>query len=174
MTAEATEKLNAKYPVFLVHLVDDDQVDIELVEEILRLHNLKNIKKFGSPESYEKALEENPFITPHLAFLDFRFDASLLNGLHLTNILVKRTKSKVLRTKVFMVSDHNNPDDIIKFFHTGGFAWVYKSDEAFKDTLVAKVTEAVVEITDALEERAFLDEIKDEIIAKETRKPEDE
>jgi DNA-binding NarL/FixJ family response regulator len=167
MTAEATERLNARYPVFLVHLVDDDQVDIELVEEVLHKNNLKNIKKFSSPEAYEKALDENPFITPHLAFIDFNFDGSPLNGLHITSILVKRSSGKSLPTKVFMVSDHNHPDDIITFFHTGGFAWVYKSDVDFKTVLVNKVTEAVVEITSAMEERAFLDSINDELAAKE-------
>lgn len=169
MTAETTAKLNAKYPVFLVHLVDDDKDDIELVEEVLRRNNLRNIKKFSKPEEYERALEDNPFITPHLAFVDFNFDGSPLNGLHLSTILYKRSKEKSLATKVFMVSDHNHPDDIIKFFHNGGFAWIYKSDENFRDTLVERVTEAVVDITRAMENRAFLDEIKDDLV--ETKNP---
>lgn len=157
------EEINKIYPVSLVDIADDDNDDISLVEELLDKVGIRNRRKFKSLDEYEQALLENPKITPQLAFIDYRpAHGSELNGMHITVMLVKRTASKSLATKVFMLSGLYDAKVVRKFFRNGGWDWLDKNDPNYKDDFIDSVMDAIVEIERALEERALLDELDED------------
>lgn len=158
MTKELIQRINGKYPIIMVDMVEDSEVYRDLVLELLRKSGLHNVRHFDNPVDYDKALAENPSLIPHLAMVDYKFDGYALNGLDITDNLMKRSKRKSLRTRVIMITDYNYPDDIIRFFHMGGMAWVYKDQ---RDELVSKINEAIADIQDALEERAWIEGLEE-------------
>lgn len=163
MTAENIKKINEKYPVLLADLIEDSEDYISIVKDILKLNGLQHIRDFATPEEYEKELSMNPNLTPHIALVDFRFNHSVLTGLDVTRMLMQRAKTKRLQTKVIMITGYSNPETIIEFFHLGGFGWINKDRNASKEDLKARIQLAIGEIKDALEERAFLDELREEV-----------
>lgn len=164
MTKESIEKLNGKYPLYIIDIADDDSDDLALVEELLDKNNLRNRRKFHSLDEYEKALEGDPDITPHIAFLDYMPAAgSQLTGLRVTIMLMKRSKAKSLRTKVIMMSGVFEASIMRKFFRAGGFDWLDKNHPEYGDQLTETVMDAIVDIEEALEERAWIDALEEDI-----------
>src|SRR5690349_18853816 len=128
------EEINKKYPLYLVDIAEDDSDDMQRVEELLDKAGLHNRRKFNSLDEYESALKDDPNITPHFAFIDYKpSPGSTLNGMRITTILVKRTKLKSLKTKVFMLSGLYDAKLVRKFFRNGGWDWLDKNDLDYDD-----------------------------------------
>jgi FixJ family two-component response regulator len=168
MTAKAVEKLNEQHPLsMLIDIADDNKGVVEKVEALLDRNGLTNRRKFFSPEEYRKALEENPLLTPNIAIVDYRYEGHVLDGYQLTLMLVSRTKRKILRPKVIMITGFDHPRTIRNFFHKGGFAWLNKHDIDFDDQLVERVMEAISEFIEIMEDRAFFGEMEEEVVEEE-------
>lgn len=162
MTTEAISKINEKYPLNLVDLIEDSSEYMDMVIEILHKNGITNIRPFDSPDKYEEALIDNPDLTPQLAFVDYRFPQSTLTGVDLTIMLVKRAKHKTLKPRVIMITGWENQRDTRRFFHKGGFAWLDKNEFDFKEQLVDMLQQAIDEIKDAYEERDIYDSLDGE------------
>jgi DNA-binding NtrC family response regulator len=166
MTNEAISKINERYQLLLVDIADDDPEDRALVEELLDRSGLHNRRRFDSLDEYQRALEENPNLTPHIALLDFRpSKGSDLTGLQITIMLMKRSKSKSLRTKAVIISGMPaHPKIIRKFFRVGGFDWLDKNDHDYKDQLTETIMDAIIDVQEALEERAWIDGLEEDVL----------
>lgn len=161
MTAKALKEINAKYPVLIAHMIEDSIEYLEEVKEVLRLNGIVNMDEFHSPEEYEDALRENPTLLPDIALVDYRFDSSVLTGMDILRNLIQRTRNKRVKPKVIMVTNWDNPNTITEFFHGGGFGWIFKNRSTAKEDLKERIQSAATEIISVMENRAFLEELKE-------------
>lgn len=160
-TEEKISEINKKYPVnILLDLVEDDKDWQELVIEVLDRNRLKNRRIFGNPEEYETEVERNPDMIPHICIFDNRFRNSGMTGQLLTEMTVRRNRTRAIKTKIIMLSgfDKDNGVQVQKFFHAGGFRWVFKSDSDYKEQLGAHLQDAIESTKTELEEKGLIEE----------------
>lgn len=164
--------VNERFPVGIIHIVEDDTYYIDLAKQTFAIHGLKHTKDFTSLHEYREYLAVNPHVPIGVALLDYRFPTGDLTGMDIAKQLYERSKKKKIKTKTIMITGYDVPKkEERKFFNKyHGYAWLDKHDDNFEQDYKDLLQEAAQELIEAYEDLVFLTELKDESEVIETVK----
>jgi FixJ family two-component response regulator len=114
----------------LVYIVDDDQAEADLIKILLKRSNMSETKIFTDPDEFLKTEE-----TIDICILDYRFQNSGLDGLTITEELVRRNK----RCRIIIITVQPDFRKFMKVFNAGAWKYLDKSDDEYENDLVKYV-----------------------------------
>jgi len=124
----------------LCHVLEDDDAIIMVLKEQLLINEVEAVI-FHNDEDFLKALINNV----HLCVIDFSpTTITSRNGTDLTRIVVDKYEDcKVIVITGLNSNVHEECEQIINFFHVGGFRWLQKDNPHFISVFTKYVQQAI-------------------------------
>lgn len=162
---QEVHEMNARYPLnLLIDIVDDDRDwVVEKVVTRLRTLGLEKVRIFHDPMEYSEQLKIEPSLLPHLAIFDLNLDSPHINGIDLTIMVTTRTRRRRIKAKVIMISGTRNDRIKEEFINADGWRWLDKDRDDFELKLTEFISDAVEEFWWAMEEKKFIDDLKNDM-----------
>lgn len=173
-------EINQKYPLYVFHMVEDDEHYIEITKAVCKMNGLPNIVPFRSldeidihngeglqfddPELYEKYLQANPNLTVHFAVIDKRFDSGV-DGLDIAYMLHQRCRRKRVKTQTIMITGSPAPQTYHRFYYEcRGHCLLDKNQRTtFERDFKQALQSAIENVIEIYEDLALWEDLKIEV-----------
>jgi FixJ family two-component response regulator len=123
----------------LAHVLEDDDAIVMLLEDQLKMNEV-DYKIYTTDGEFLEAFHDKV----HIAVIDFKpSNATALNGTQITKVIIDKNPD----CRVMIITGLNdsmfNCQNVIDFFHSGGFRWLSKDDLFFKNKFTDFVQQAI-------------------------------